>query len=146
MRIGSAARKGVWTPVLTFVAPGDLAVAYAANGQLGEWYLENGVLRAFFTVVASTFTHTTAAGALRISGLPYVAKTRAGMIWSGSLSRMQGVTKVGYTHFATNVVSAASDIQVIGNGSAVALSPLSTADLPTGTAKTFIGAVTYPVA
>ena len=144
MRVNSNARKGVWTPVLTFVTPGDLAVAYST--QIGEWYLENGVLRAFFAVVASTFTHTTASGAFRVSGLPYAAKTSTGMIWSGSLSRMQGVTKVGYTHFGPNVVSAASDIPIIGSGSAEALAALGVADLPTGTAKTFIGAVTYPVA
>ena len=146
MRIDSNARKGVWTPALTFVTPGDLAIGYAANGQIGEWYLDNGLLRLFFAIVASTFTHTTASGALRISGSPFVAKTLTGMVWSGSLNRITGITKASYTDFSCGVVSAANDIQVIANGSGVALSAVTAADVPTGSTKTFVGAVSYPVA
>lgn len=61
--------EGLWTPTLDFATTGDLSVAYSTQTgrytRIGRW--------AFCTyrVQASTFTYTTAAGVLKVGGLPF---------------------------------------------------------------------------
>lgn len=135
--------RGTWTPALTFATPGDLSVAYST--QVGDWILENGEVDIRFAVVASTFTHTTASGLLRLTGLPFTSRVVASMQWAGSISTFQGITKANYTQVGIVVQSTS----VIGLfpicGSAQNLSTLSSGDLPSGTAKTLVGRVKYPV-
>jgi hypothetical protein len=66
-------KKGTWTPGLTFATPGNQNIVLAtAEGE----YLRIGD-RVFMSgrVVSSTFTYTTAAGALQITNLPFVPST-----------------------------------------------------------------------
>lgn len=136
--------RGTWTPALTFATPGDLTVAYST--QQGRYRLRDGIITLDFAILTSTFTHTTAAGNLQITGMPLAALTDAGMLWSGLLSRLEGVTKASYTQFMPNIASAATFMTIAASGSAQASAILAFGDLPTGTAKRFNGSITYPVA
>ena len=60
---------GTWTPVLTAQTPGDLSVAYST--QSGRYTRIGNLVTAEFTIVTSTYTHSTASGTLRVAGLPF---------------------------------------------------------------------------
>lgn len=138
-------KHGVWTPVLTFAASGDLAVGYAANGQQGR-YIRQGnryTLTGFLDV--STFTFTTATGNLRVTGLPLPAKTVTGFEWTGECNSFQGITKANYTSIAAKIASGNSYIEFDISGSAQALATVAFGDVPTGTAKKLKFTVTYEV-
>lgn len=60
---------GTWTPGLTFGTPGDLSVAYTT--QVGRYRKYGKLLWIDFRIVTSTFTFTTASGAINVTGLPF---------------------------------------------------------------------------
>jgi hypothetical protein len=132
----------VWTPVLTFATPGDLAVTYAV--QVGRYIRKGREMTAHFTIETSAFTWTTAASTLRISGLPaaLLPATLSGFRWEGVVS-LSGVTKAGYTHFVTEVSSGVSYISIWASGSGVAALFLVAADLPSDGTVRVSGSVTY---
>lgn len=136
--------SGLWTPAISFVTPGDLSVAYTY--QMGEWYLRDGLVTAFCTVQTSTFTHTTASGFFRMTGLPFTSKTRANFSWPGQLSYFRGFTKASYTQFHWWVASNSSTAFFQASGSGVSESLLTSAEVPTAGVKILIGSITYPVA
>lgn len=119
--------EGTWTPALTFATPGDLATAYTIQEgtyvKIGRWVFVTCELR------LSTFTHTTASGNIRVTGLPFVHNTSNYL--GGSAILAQGWTNAGAQPF-TRVGSAASyvEVQMGESGTAIALS--TTADWPTG--------------
>jgi hypothetical protein len=57
-----------WTPTLTFATPGDLAVTYAVQTGIATRIGRVRILS--LQLLTSTFTHTTASGELRVSGVP----------------------------------------------------------------------------
>lgn len=61
--------EGTWTPTLTFDTPGDLSVTYGFN--TGTYTKVGRAVHVQCTLATSAFTHTTAAGSCRISGLPF---------------------------------------------------------------------------
>lgn len=61
--------EGTWTPVLTAATPGDLNIVYSV--QVGTYRKVGDEVSLRWTIQTSTFTHTTAAGALRITGVPF---------------------------------------------------------------------------
>jgi hypothetical protein len=60
---------GTWDPGLTFATPGDVNVVLSTH--TGWWRKNGSVVTAGFELVTSTFTHTTASGNLKITGLPF---------------------------------------------------------------------------
>lgn len=134
---------GSWTPSLTFATPGDLAVAY--TWQIGEYFRFGNVVMLFFTILTSGFTHTTASGGIRITGVPLTAKTLTNMRWNGALGQVQGVTKVNYTQFMAGINSAGTFLTVTASGSGQATGPVNAADMPTGGTITLAGSVIYSV-
>ncbi len=131
-----------WTPVLTAATPGDLAVTYliqrADAVKLGQWAF------ASFDIVTNAFTHATAAGAARITGLPYTPATVTNATWAGSLA-FQGITKAGYTQFAPRLDSGSATINFIASGSAVAGSFVAITEMPTGGTVALRGSVIYRI-
>lgn len=121
---------GSWTPVLTFATPGDLTVAYAADGQIGRLTKIGDLIVAYGRIVTSTFTHTTAAGNMQITGLPYAAMAVAAFNFSGKLA-WAGITKANYTEVAVFLDSGASTITAKASGSGQAVSNIAAADMPT---------------
>lgn len=61
--------EGTWTPTLTFDTPGNLNVAYSFN--TGTYTKKGREITLHCSLAATTFTHTTAVGSLRVTGAPF---------------------------------------------------------------------------
>lgn len=122
----AAALEGTdWTPVLTFSTPGNLNVV--TSDVVGRTRVIGDLVFWSMRLTTSTFTHTTAAGTLRITGLPYTPA----MVLAGYL-QMSGWTKAGYSFCGLNLNSAPDRIDPIVGGSGVAMANLAPADMPSG--------------
>jgi len=131
-----------WTPGITFTTPGDLAVTYTT--QAGKSIVVGDVCVAFFSIVTSAFTHTTAAGNLRISGLPHAAAATHPDVGS-ALHAFQGITKANYTQFSPTAIASGSLAKVAASGSGQAVAELAPADMPTGGSVILRGVLVYKV-
>lgn len=132
-----------WTPTLTFTTAGDLSVSYTT--RVGSYVKVGRKVTVWFSLVTSTFTHTTASGSLRITGLPYAAQSNAGFGYEGTMG-FQGITKASYTQMNPLVANAASQITFDASGTAQSYSTISSADVPTGGTVKLQGSVTYDAA
>lgn len=132
-----------WTPVLTFATPGDLAVGYSV--QRGSFTKNGRLIVADFNLTTSAFTHTTAVGGLRITGLPFtIAVDDANYAVPGSLA-WQGITKAGYTDVAPQAASGNTYLTLLASGSGVALSAVAAADMPTGGTVALRGSIAFRI-
>ena len=61
--------EGTFTPTLTFATPGDLSTAYSA--RYGNYTKIGNVVFVTMRVSLSTFSYTTSAGGLVLTGLPF---------------------------------------------------------------------------
>jgi hypothetical protein len=134
--------EGTWTPTVTFATPGDLSVTYNTNQRQGTYTRIGDRLYINFAVGTATFTYTTASGALQITGLPFTAKTVAGIQNIGSMV-WGGITKVGYTQVVPRVNSAASLVDFIASGSGVTQSSVISTDVPTTSSVVLRGTLVY---
>ena len=133
--------EGTWTPALTFSIPGDLAVTYSI--QVGR-YTRIG-RQVFITgdIETSAFTHTTASGNLRMSGLPFTSASVAGLLHAGSCSA------AGYTATANMVTPIIQNnvafiiFQISNTGSVLA--NLTTANIASGTQQVWRVSASYVV-
>mgnify|MGYP001602604691 CR=1 FL=1 len=132
--------EGTWTPVLTFVTPGNLNVVYSE--QVGTYTKIGNLVRLSFRIATSTFTHTTASGAVNITGIPFSSGATYRAI--GAML-FDGITKATYTQFALQILTSAAEIIIQASGSGVALASVTTADMPSGTQQTLVGSITYKV-
>lgn len=85
-----------WTPTPTFATAGN--VAFTPTIQLGRYTQEDNYGTLEFNL-AGTITHTTAAGNLRITGMPFTPENinsfpPGGMIWSGITMAVAGYTQI----------------------------------------------------
>lgn len=129
-----------WTPVLTFATPGNLSVGYA---QQTGWVLKIGTLRiAQFSIVTNSFSHTTAAGNLNVTGLSEASAS--GYVLVGTCA-WAGITKAGYTHVAPVLVASSSTIRFDAFGSGQALATVAFGDVPTGGTVVLRGLIAYTV-
>lgn len=131
---------GDFTPVVTFDTAGNLSVTYSS--QVGKWIREGRKITVFYNIVTSAFTHTTASGVLRITGLPFTSANVTNQLFVGSIM-FGGITKAGYTQVVGNVNPNESRISIAASGSGVAASAVSAADCPTGGTLTLRGSVSY---
>ncbi|MGB5048445.1 MAG: glycosyl hydrolase family 28-related protein [Caldilineaceae bacterium] len=141
LRLLSAAPED-WTPGITFTTVGDLSVTYTT--QTGKSIVVGDVCIAFFTIVTATFTHTTAAGVLRINGLPHAAAATHPDVGS-ALHAFQGITKANYTQFSPTAIAGTSLGGVAASGSGQAVAELAPADMPTGGSVILRGVLIYKV-
>lgn len=133
--------EGTWIPVLMFATPGDLTVVYAA--QIGTYTKVGRLVTATFSIVTSTFTHTTASGAVLISGLPFTCAASHHFI--GTMIAA-GIIKATYTQFTPRVRDTfGTQIEVTAQGSGVASANVVSTDMPTGGTVNFRGTLTYEV-
>ena len=138
--------SGLWTPVPTFVTPGNLAfTGLVASG----WYDRVGkIVIAHFAITATTITHTTASGNFQIQGLPFIAGQPVGSnaMRSGGL-QWQGITKANYTDMTPaaepTTPPAPSFITVRASGSGQVATTITAADIPTGGQFVMRGASIY---
>lgn len=130
--------SGTWTPVLTFATPGDLSVTYSQ--QTGTWTRIGNRIFLDFNIVTSAFTHTTASGAVRVSGLPFTV----GLGSIGSL-HWAGITKAGYTDMSALGAGGFTLIVIQASGSGQPPAAIAVGDMPTGGAVTLRGGLMYSV-
>jgi hypothetical protein len=135
--------EGSWVPALTFATPGNLNVLY--SHQAGRYIIKDGWCTAEFSIQTSTFTHSTAGGALRITGLPVSHISVTGLIPSYGL-QWSGITKAGYTSVTANLQGATNIIDFWASGSGQNVSPVAAADCPSGGSMTLRGVVVFRVA
>ena len=135
-------RKGLdgFTVTLTCGTPGDLSVSYTT--QTGYIEISGNKITAWFNVITSAFTHTTASGNLLLTGLPFRASTLMSPFFGGSVS-FSGMTKANYTHVVPSVASASTQITLYASGSGQASTALAITDFPTGGTVKLQGCVIY---
>ena len=130
--------EGVWTPVITFTTPGNLAVTYTT--QAGIYTKIGRSVIVSFVIDTATFTWTTSTGNLLITGFPFAAlgipQTPGKVDWSG-------ITKVGYTEVSAIISSGNTFATMVASGSGVARTVVTTADVPTITNKFLSGFIIY---
>lgn len=121
--------EGTWTPTLTFATPGDLVVVTSVNSG---FYTKNGrECKVSFTLATSTFTHTTASGSLRFTGIPFTSLNAAGNTSMGGTS-WQGITKAGFTDAAALVAANSNNIEVFMSRNGGGRDQVFAADMPSG--------------
>ena len=129
-----------WTPTITFNTPGDLSVSYTT--QTGTYTKVGRQVIATIYIATSTFTHSTASGALVIGGFPHTISANTLHI---STLTFQGITKANYTQFSIRPSGASTTANVSCSGSAQAFALLAAADMPTGGNVILQGTVIYHV-
>lgn len=128
--------EGTWTPTLSFATPGDLSVSYSTRN--GSYTKIGRLVSIDLTIVTSAFTHTTASGALTITGSPFSA-----FINNVGDFDFQGITKSGYTGFVSRVAGASSNITVQASGSGLSRATVNAADMPSGGSVIILSGITY---
>lgn len=128
--------QGNWTPVLTFVTPGDLSVSYTT--QQGN-YRRSGAFVIVQLLITCTPTFTTASGNMSFTGLPFTPSVScyAVLTTSGTgVALPAGRTYLWASVTGTSVVPNAS-------GSAVTSTALTAANITSGVALTFASTIVY---
>lgn len=131
-----------WTPDLSFTVPGNLSVTYSV--QSGTYIKRGRLVTAWFMISTSAFTHTTATGVLRITGLPFAISNSHEMHMP--LGAFAGITKANYTQFECRMTNGDSFLEIIASGSGQTLATVSDTDVPSGTNKFLYGCVMYTAA
>lgn len=127
--------SGGWTAGATFETAGDLEVTY--TNQSGTWTKVGDLV---FVQVELVFTpvHTTASGALRITGLPFVIKSGSRMHSGLVLHNISaGVTwPSGITSLSVRAPAGQTYLEIRGMGSGTPPTSLGAAHFQSGTAHT----------
>jgi hypothetical protein len=121
--------EGTWTPAITFETAGNLSVAYTA--QVGHYVKIGRRIFFDFHITTSTFTHTTASGAARITGLPFTSSADAGVTYQAALA-WQGISKANYTNIVVLISQNVTYANLQASGSGQNATPIVTGDMPTG--------------
>lgn len=134
---------GNWTPAITFDTAGDLSVAYSA--QVGSYIRIGKLIIASFNVVTSSFTHSTASGLLRLSGLPVASRTLSNDRHNGALV-FQGINRASRTQVTPEVQSNKSFMYFQASGMGVAVNTIAVADVASGGTVVLNGTIMYEAA
>jgi hypothetical protein len=130
-----------WTPTLTFDTPGNLSVTYSA--RIGRILRMGNTMIVKFAVTTSGFTHTTASGNLKLTGLPaIVAKNTTNYVQTGSM-RFQGFSAGGYADVCPILIPNESDIKFQYSGPGINIGPITVTEVPTGGTVILSGTLVY---
>jgi hypothetical protein len=132
--------EGTWTPVLTCVTPGDLAVTYSA--QVGTYTKIGNRCTLNLSITTSAFSYLTASGTVQITGIPFTSNTTTANYNLGALA-FGGLTKAGYTQIQSYVLPNVSYVSFASSGSGVSAAQAAIADFPTGGTVLLRGTITY---
>ena len=135
-----ASGNGAWTPTINATTPGDLSVSYST--QYGTWQRHGNLVTLHFHLLTSSFTHTTAGGALYIAGLPFFARNVAGEEIVGSVA-YSGYTKANYPHMVPRIFSNEGIIVFRLSGSGQTMSLAAPPDFPSGGTVQLQGTISY---
>lgn len=121
--------EGTFTPVFTCDTPGNLTIVYTT--QAGFYTKIGRLVMAQFTIITSTFTHTTASGNVKITGLPFSSANLTGNFAAGS-SQLSGLAASAYTDFNASIQPNTNYSQLLASAPAQATVPIQIAAFPTG--------------
>lgn len=122
--------QGTWTPAGTFATPGDLSIAYSS--QVGWWHRVGKLYHFSGNFTTSTFTHTTASGEFRITGLPVTSSNTANRIVIGPCA-WRGLTYASARDdTACEIQANVNYLRLVGSVSGGTIDTVDTADMPTG--------------
>lgn len=139
---GDMQELGVWTPTLTFATPGNLVVAYTT--RVGTYSRIGKEVTLRWSILTSTFTHTTASGSMRITGSPFTAN--ADLNYYGVLSwQVLNLGGLGHTFVIPRLPASSNIIDFIASGNNVSVSAITNASAPTGSTMILAGALTLIV-
>jgi hypothetical protein len=124
-KIDTLASKGTFTPVLTCATPGDLSVAYAT--QIGYYAKHGDLVTVTVAITTSTWTHSTASGGLKITGLTGLTGLANQF---GALATYSGFTSAGFESLSVQM-AASEELYFNKSGSAVANTSALVTDFPT---------------
>jgi len=123
--------EGTWTPVLTCATPGNLAVVYSV--QIGAFTKIGNLVLCSYSITTSTFTHSTAAGQLQITGLPFLAANVVNFVQAFAVGQWGGINKASYQHVAGILVPNTSVLLFSGSGMGQVASAINLpGDVPSG--------------
>lgn len=135
-------QAGSWTPAIDFVTAGDLSVSYST--RVGTYVRKGRLVTVYFDITTSAFTHTTASGTFRITGLPFASAS--GQNYAGGDLAFQGITKASYSQFTPQANAGAATLNIQAAGSGQTLAALTASDVPTGGTVVLRGSATYETA
>jgi hypothetical protein len=136
----SGGSVGTWTPAITFDTAGNLSVSYSS--QVGNYIKIGRMVVVFFNIQTSAFTHSSASGNLRITGLPFTCDLGT---TSGTLS-WQGITKTNYTTVTGQIINGQTYMRLTISGSGQATDIVDKDDTPSGGNVYLIGFAVYRTA
>ena len=123
-----AYEKGTFTPGLGFETPGDENIVLSTAE--GEYTKIGRMVHVAITVITSTFTHSTASGRLRVTGLPFTAGgSRA---WYGGIY-YTGWTQSGVGGIVSEIDSGETFFEIRTNRSGTGVGNIGTTEAPSGT-------------
>lgn len=134
--------EGSCTLAITFDTPGNLSAVY--DIQVGRYRKDGNKVYVQFMLRTSTFTHTTASGNLRITGMPYTSRNVSNLRAHGALA-WQGITKANYTNIVLTLPENVTYMNLYASGSGVGLNNVTAADMPTGGTVALFGSIEYLV-
>jgi hypothetical protein len=118
-----------FTPTLTFATPGDLNVVYST--RIGRYSVIGDKCYISGRINTTTFTFTTAASFLEITGLPFTSA--ASGVAANMFVGMSGWTKANYTTIALNLNASSAIAAFNAFGSGQVSSNLIATDMASGT-------------
>lgn len=123
--------EGSWTPSLSCVTPGNLAITYAY--QVGSYTKIGRVIVAQYFIQPATFTHSTASGALLINGMPFTSMASPAQAWTAGSIIFTGISlPTGYTELSSLMEAGVSSLKLQLVGTNTATRTLEVTDIPTG--------------
>ena len=135
--------EGSWTPVLTFVNPGDLSVVYV--NQVGRYVRIGNLVFAGFFIATSTFTHTTATGPCQITGLPFTVSNITAVPWRIGMAGWRGITKPNFTDMMNNPARNTALMSFSISGSAQTPATITELDMPSAGTVNLTGIAIFTV-
>jgi hypothetical protein len=134
---------GTWTPTLTFATAGNLSVSYSI--QSGAWQRFGKMVCAQFVISTSAFTHTTASGRFRVTGLPFTTADITGIRFSGPL-QFQGLSAFEYTQIVPRIDNNSNIIEFNASGTGKSNFFLEVSNVPTSGSVVLLGSIVFQAA
>jgi hypothetical protein len=144
----SSYQEGTWLPIITAGTPGNLSVAY--GNQYGFYTKVGRLVTLSFVLTTTTFTHNTASGNARITGvdtgsgsaLPFPILSTTGYTAQGTL-KYSGLT-MDATSFTIDLNSGNAYMLITGCKSTYGTQTAAITDFPSGGAGVVLnGTITY---
>lgn len=139
--LASFITNSTWTPTVTFETPGDLAVNYSI--RVGTYNKTGNLYTLFFSILTSSFTHSTANGLLQITGIPAASVAAGSTLYYTGSAAISGMTLADYTQFTPVILAGTSIINVVATAQGQNESSLGSGSVPSGATLLIRGSISY---